>query len=71
MGWYASVKHKTNGFTPWMTAVFIMPTSTDTPVVSKDTRILGRVRSSRSEAIDEAILYLRAERVASELETKT
>jgi hypothetical protein len=59
---------KADPFQPLHTAVFILPTTTQEPQLPKGGKLLGRVHVERAKAIDEAIDYLRAERLVAERE---
>jgi hypothetical protein len=53
---------------PPFLAVFVAPTTTPDPTIPKGARMLGHVVGTRREALQEAIEYLRAEMVVSDLD---
>ena len=63
--WYAMVSYKDLPMQPPMMAVFIAATTEDPPKIPPGYKILGRVRHSRTMAIQEAMTFLQAEMIAN------
>lgn len=68
--WYAIQREQITAYSIRSIAVMILPSTTIDPKLQPQQRLLGRVRSTREEAIDEAIEYLRAEKLVEGMEKR-
>lgn len=64
MKWFSFVIYKENLTQPPFMGVMVGSTQLDYPHLPPGAKMLGKVRSTRAEAIDEAINFLQMEKIS-------